>query len=83
MDVAFPSNYKAASSKGKRPIYQYKNDSYEGGGSPWYEIPRKNLTLLSELGSGAFGVVYKADLLTDTGDVLSCAVKTLKRKNNN
>ena len=44
----------------------------------WKEIPYEKITLMNELGSGAFGVVFKGELKQDNGDVTPCAVKTLK-----
>ena len=45
----------------------------------WEEFPYQNIKLLNELGSGAFGVVYKGELLKRNG-ITPCAVKALKRK---
>ena len=47
----------------------------------WEEIPYEKITLMNELGSGAFGVVYKGELEQDNGNVTPCAVKTLKGRN--
>ena len=46
----------------------------------WEEIPYENIKLLNELGSGAFGIVYKGELLQDNGNTIPCAVKALKRE---
>ena len=46
----------------------------------WEEIPYENIKLLNELGSGAFGIVYKGELLQYNGNTLPCAVKALKRE---
>lgn len=44
-------------------------------------IPRENLELGKELGSGQFGVVYKGFLKEKGEDEdVTCAVKMLKRK---
>ena len=47
----------------------------------WEEIPYEKITLMNELGSGAFGVVYKGELEQDNDNVTPCAVKTLKGRN--
>jgi hypothetical protein len=47
----------------------------------WREIPRDNLVLGKELGSGQFGVVFKGFLKEKGQDEeVPCAVKMLKRK---
>ncbi|XP_078343668.1 angiopoietin-1 receptor-like [Oculina patagonica] len=58
--------------------YSYKNDAFKPSEVNWEEIPYKNITLLNELGSGAFGVVYKGEVTLDNGNVIPCAVKALK-----
>ena len=58
----------------------FKNDAYKPSELNWEEIPYENLKLLNELGSGAFGIVYKGELLQDNGNVTACAVKALKRE---
>ena len=45
----------------------------------WWEIPRNDLELGKELGSGQFGQVLQGSLKTED-KILSCAVKKLKRK---
>ncbi|KAJ7354895.1 hypothetical protein OS493_029454 [Desmophyllum pertusum] len=56
----------------------FTNDAYKPSELNWEEIPYENLKLLNELGSGAFGIVYKGELLQDNGNVTACAVKALK-----
>ena len=46
----------------------------------WEEFPHENIKLLDELGSGAFGIVFKGELQQENGIIIPCAVKTLKRK---
>eukprot|EP00038_Savillea_parva_P015664 m.14658 g.14658 ORF g.14658 m.14658 type:complete len:1077 (-) comp3182_c0_seq1:53-3283(-) len=42
------------------------------------ELSRDRITLGSELGQGAFGVVVRGKLVLDSGDTVVCACKTLK-----
>ena len=72
------SHYDDKNVKGLK--YAYVNDSFKPSDITWREIPYENLKLLNELGSGAFGVVYKGEIIRDDGDVTSCAVKALKGK---
>lgn len=60
--------------------YAYTNDFFKTSDVHWKEIPYENITLLNELGSGAFGVVYKGEIIREKGDVTPCAVKSLKGK---
>ena len=59
--------------------YSFSNVAYKPGEMNWEEFPYQNIKLLNELGSGAFGVVYKGELLKRNG-ITPCAVKALKRK---
>lgn len=56
----------------------FTNSAYKPCETNWKEFPYGNIKLLNELGSGAFGVVYKGELLQDNGNLLPCAVKALK-----
>ena len=77
----FQHEIAVAESKNVKGLsYSYQNDAYKPSEVSWEEIPYENLKLLDELGSGAFGVVYKAEYLQDNGNVLPCAVKSLKRE---
>jgi serine/threonine protein kinase len=46
------------------------------------ELDSARLTLSSELGQGAFGVVVKGKLVLDDGSSVACACKTLKDRKN-
>lgn len=70
--------YEDANVKGL--TYSFRNTAYKPSEVNWEEVPYENIKLLNELGSGAFGVVYKGELLQDNGNVAPCAVKALKRK---
>ena len=56
----------------------FKNASYQPTDVNWTEIPFENIKMMDELGSGAFGVVYKGEISEENGDVTPCAVKALK-----
>ena len=58
----------------------FTNSAYKPCETNWEEFPYENIKLLNELGSGAFGVVYKGELVQESGKILPCAVKALKRK---
>ena len=70
------SHYQDQNVKGLK--YSYINDSFKPSEVHWVEIPYENIKLLDELGSGAFGVVYKGELTQSKGDFTPCAVKALK-----
>ncbi|XP_027045523.1 angiopoietin-1 receptor-like [Pocillopora damicornis] len=57
--------------------YSFSNVAYKPSEMNWEEFPYQNIKLLNELGSGAFGVVYKGELLKRNG-ITPCAVKALK-----
>ena len=44
------------------------------------QIPRDRLHLGKVLGEGEFGLVTKAEFTEDDGQIVPCAVKTIKRK---
>ena len=54
------------------------NASFKPTEVNWTEIPHESINLMDEIGSGAFGVVYKGEILRGKGDVMPCAVKALK-----
>ena len=58
--------------------FSFANKSFMPSEANWNEIPYEKITLMNELGSGAFGVVYKGELKQHNGNVTPCAVKTLK-----
>ena len=43
-------------------------------------IPRENLSLGKQLAKGNFGLVYKGQLITSSGNLRTVAVKTLRGK---
>ena len=57
--------------------FEFRNISYQPDGN-WTEIPYENIKLMDELGSGAFGVVYKGEITEKNCDITPCAVKALK-----
>ena len=63
--------------------FSYLNDAFKPTEVRWKEIPYEDINLLNELGSGAFGVVYKGELIRDKGEVTPCAVKALIGENKN
>ena len=54
------------------------NASFKPTEVNWTEIPYESINLMDEIGSGAFGVVYKGEILRGKNDVTPCAVKALK-----
>ena len=58
--------------------FSFVNASFKPTEVNWTEIPYENINLMDEIGSGAFGVVYKGEILRGKNDVTPCAVKTLK-----
>ncbi|KXJ11150.1 hypothetical protein AC249_AIPGENE4611 [Exaiptasia diaphana] len=75
----------------KVKLYSFKNEAFSlsavnhdlgsFGMMPgkWWEIPRESLQLQEKLGSGAFGMVQKAQLRVENA-VMTCAVKMLQIK---
>lgn len=74
--LASVPNYETRNVKGIK--FSFSNKSFMPSEANWKEIPYEKITLMNELGSGAFGVVYKGELKQDNGNVTPCAVKTLK-----
>ncbi|XP_068760314.1 angiopoietin-1 receptor-like isoform X2 [Montipora capricornis] len=64
--------------KGKGLKFSFVNDSYKPSGVNWTEIPYENINLMDELGSGAFGVVYRGEIIREEDDVTPCAVKAVQ-----
>ena len=73
------SHYEERKVKGIK--FSYTNDAFKPAEVKWREIPYEDINLLNELGSGAFGVVYKGELARDKCDATPCAVKALKGEN--
>ena len=48
----------------------------------WHKISWENLQLSKVLGSGAFGEVYKGQVLLEGDKTMECAVKTVKGTGN-
>ncbi|XP_044182323.1 angiopoietin-1 receptor-like [Acropora millepora] len=58
--------------------FSFVNASFKPTEVNWTEIPYESINLMDEIGSGAFGVVYKGEILRGKNDVTPCAVKALK-----
>ncbi|XP_068713931.1 angiopoietin-1 receptor-like isoform X2 [Montipora foliosa] len=58
--------------------FSFVNDSYKPSDVNWTEIPYENINLMDELGSGAFGVVYRGEIIREKDDATPCAVKAVK-----
>ncbi|XP_068760323.1 angiopoietin-1 receptor-like [Montipora capricornis] len=58
--------------------YSFVNDPYKPSEVNWTEIPYENINLMDQLGSGAFGVVYRGEIIREKDDATPCAVKALK-----